>query len=99
MASTGKASKQVKHIRKNVAVSNHRFFNMIAEGVQKHLEDTIPGLKLVQSASSLTKDGGAKVLTGQITVKDEEEKESVDAKVRQTMDGLKNPSDLLSTIK
>jgi hypothetical protein len=99
MASTEKASKQIKNIGKNMVVSNHRFFNMIAEGVQKHFEETIPGLKLVQSASSLTKVGGTTVLTGQITVKDEEEKESVDVKVRQTMDGLKNPSDLLSTIK
>ena len=99
MASTEKASKQVKQLKNSVNVSNHRFFNMIIEGVQGHLEETVPGLKLVQSASSLTKDGGTTVLTGRMTVKDSEEKESVENKVRQTMDGLKNPADLLSTMQ
>ena len=94
-----KASDQVKQIKSKMSASNHRFFNMIVSGVQSHLEESVPGLKLKQSASNLTKTGGTTVLTGQMPVANEEEKESTDTKVRQTMDGLKNPTDLLSTIK
>jgi len=99
MASTGKASKQIKQIRSSHAVANHRFFNMIIQGVIKRMEESVPGLKIEQSAASVTKTGGTQVLMGRITVKDQEEYETVDAKVRQTFDSLRNPADLLSTIQ
>jgi len=97
--STAKVSDQVKQIRSSNSVSNHRFFNMIAAGVQKHLEQQVPGLKLVQAAGSVTKNGGTTVLTGQIIVQDADEKKSTEDKVRQVMDDLKNPADLLSSVK
>lgn len=99
MASTAKASDQVKQIRANVAVSNHRFFNMIADGVIRSLEGKVPGIKLVRTAGSITKNGGTIVVTGQMPVASEEEKEKAETDVRQAIDALKNPADLLSTIR
>jgi hypothetical protein len=99
MAHTEKVSDQVKQVRLNLSASNHRFFNMIVAGVQKKLEESVPGLELKQSARAVTKSGGTIVLMGQVPAPMAEDKESAENKVRQTMDSLKNPSNLLSAIE
>jgi hypothetical protein len=72
---------------------------MITDGVLQKLEDSVKGLKLKKAGSAITATGGTSVIMGQMTVASEEEKEEIDVKVRQAVDGLKNPADLLSTIR
>ena len=98
MASTGKASSQVKQIGNNFEISNHTFVNQITSGLQERVAQTVPDLKVIPTGKKASKGNISLTLIGQITLEDAESVESADEKVRQLMDSLKNPSNLLSLL-
>lgn len=94
-----KASRQFKHVNVGFGISNHTFINKIAAGIQQKLQQEVPGLALRMGGKS---ENGTKIkimLTGSIATADADQHEEVVTKVRQTIDDLKNPSDLLSLVK
>ena len=86
---------QVKIVRQNRDVSDHRFFNAIAMAVKTKLEQQVPGLEVQFGGKTVSGSEVVAQLTGQMV----DEDGSVDEKVRQTMDSLKNPSILLSNLE
>lgn len=93
-----KVSDQLKTVLSHFEVSNHRFLNMIAAGVQNKLQQNIPDMQLKISGKS--QDGTIIKLriTGTKITKDADDFDRVSNNVRHTIDGLKNPSDLLSIL-
>lgn len=98
MGNTVKASNiadQMKIVRLNRDTSDHRFFNLIAAAVKAKLEQQVPGLELHFGGKTINGTQVSAQLTGQMI----DEDGSVDDKVRQVMDGLKNPSTLMSLLE
>jgi len=98
MANTVKASNladQFKIVRMNRNTSDHRFFNAIALAVKAKLEQQVPGLELHFGGKAVSGTQVSAQLTGQMI----DEDGNIDEKVRQAMDGLKNPSMLMSLLR
>ena len=92
MVNIVKVSEQTKVVRLNVAVSNHRFFNIVMEAVKQKIEDQVPGLDLRFGGKAISGSNISASLKGEMVDVDGD----ADEKVRQTMDALKNPSSLMS---
>ena len=91
-------SKNVEMISDNFDVTNHRFMNMIANGVSQLIAQNIPGLQLRHSGKSINGNIMSSVLLGEMIVSEDELK-SVDDKVRNIIQGLKNPANLISVMQ
>jgi len=94
-----KTKSQLQMADEGFRVSNHRFMNMIASGISALIAETVPGLKLQYTGKSIRGDSISAVLIGKIQLADKEELDSTSDKVRITMQGLKNPSNLLATMR
>lgn len=98
MDNTVKASNvadQLKIVRMNRNTTDHRFFNVIAMAVKAKLEEQIPGLELHFGGKTISGSQVSAQLTGQII----DEEGDIGDKIRQVMDGLKNPAMLMSLLK
>lgn len=92
-----KVSEQFKLVRTNFDISNHRFLNSVTDGVKSALTDAAD-IKLQTGKKSQT---GALIeleVTGTKIVLDADDLEKLANTVRQTVDGLRNQSDLLSIL-
>lgn len=81
----------------NFDVSNHRFLNAVTEGVKSTVTD-VTDIKLQTGKKS---QNGAFIeleITGTKIVLDADDLEKLANTVRQTVDGLRNQSDLLSIL-
>lgn len=94
-----KASKQCKHINTGFEVSNHAFINQLAAGIQKKIQEKVPGFLIKIGGKSESGSTIKMVLSGSMVTTDADKHQEISNKVRQTIDDLKNPSDLLSTIE
>jgi hypothetical protein len=79
-------------------ISNHTFLNQLTTGLQGRVGETVPGLSIAPIGKKAGKGDISLTLIGQVTLEDETKVESADEKVRQLMDSLKNPSNLLSLL-
>lgn len=93
-----KASDQIKTIRTNFDVTNHRFINAIAMGVKEKLEQIVPETKFKIGGKSLDGTVIKLQISGTKITKDADELDKVKNDVRQTMDSLKNPANLMSIL-
>ncbi len=99
MASIVKASDQLKFVKNNHVVSHHLFATKLASGVKETIEQEVPDLKLRIGGKSVS---GGKItlqITGSVKTEDADDMKRIDDLVRQTINSLKNPSNLLSAIK
>ena len=94
-----KVSEQLVSINNNFDVSNHTFVNQLMSGLQQEITETVPNLTIVPIGKEASRGKISVKLVGQITLEDAESMDSVDDKIRQLMDSLKNPADLLSLLK
>ncbi len=94
-----KASDSIKPTQNGFDVSNHKFMNQLATGLQSRVEETVPDLTMVPTGKTASKGIVSFTLVGQVTLSDADAKDSVNDKVRQLMDTLKNPSNLLSLLQ
>ena len=90
-----KTPDQVKFVKSNVSVSNHRFFNNIMMAVKQQIVEQTPGLGLQYGGKVVSGTNVSASLTGEMIDVDGD----TDEKVRQTMDTLKNPSSLISLLE
>lgn len=97
--STGKASEQLKFVKQNHQVSYHRLVTMLAEGIKKAVEQEAPDLELRVGGKSVMGNKITLHITGNVVTEDADDLKRTDDAVRQTMDALKNPSNLLSTLE
>lgn len=98
MASTARVSDQVKSIGNNFEISNHTFVNQLIAGLQERVDQTAPGLKVIPTNKKMNQGEISLTLMGQVTLDDASQVEDTETKVRQMMDSLKNPSNLLSLL-
>lgn len=98
MASTAKASEQTKVIENQFDVSNHTFLNQLSTGMQQRVGEVVPGLQISPIGKKASKGDISFSLVGQVTLEDETKVEDAEGKVRQLMDSLKNPSNLLTLL-
>ncbi len=89
-------SDQVNKVGNGFDASNHTFFKAIANAVQAEIEKNT-GLKLVLQGKTSSKGSITAILAGQSV--DPKQIDGLDDKVRQTMDNLRNPSNLISALK
>lgn len=68
-------------------------------GLQQEIAETIPSLTVIPMGKEASRGKISVKLVGQITLEDAEDMNQVDDKVRQLMDSLKNPANLLSLLK
>jgi len=97
MVNTVKASKipeQTKVVKSNVSVSHHRFFNAVMMAVKRKIEDQT-GLELRYGGKEVSGSNISASLRGEMI----DVEGDLDDKVRQTMDTLKNPSLLMSSLE
>jgi hypothetical protein len=98
VASTEKVSDQVKLLKSGFEISNHTFVNQITDGLQECVETAVPGLKVSPMGKRASGHDISLTIMGQITLEDEAALEDAENKVRQLMDSLKNPTNLLSLL-
>lgn len=94
-----KVSEQLVPISNGFDVSNHTFVNQIMNGLQQEITETVPDLTIIPMDKKASKGKISVTLKGQIILEDVADINSVDDKVRQLMNSLKNPSNLLSLLK
>lgn len=99
MASIENPYKQVEQISEKFDVSNHIFLNMVSNGIQQKTEQLVPDLLLVPINKKMSKGEISMTLVGQVVLDDANDINNVDNKIRQMMDSLKNPSNLLSLLR
>ena len=99
VANTENPYNQVKAVSNNFEISNHAFVNQLVAGLQKKIGIAVPGLTVGSSAKEATKGKISMIVTGQIIVDDSESLSDVDERVRQVMNSIKNPADLISMIR
>ena len=92
-----RVSEQFKLIRTNFDTSNHRFLNSVVGGVKNVLTDAAD-IKLQTGKKSQTGTLIELEVTGTKIVLDADDLEKLANTVRQTVDGLRNQSDLLSIL-
>jgi hypothetical protein len=99
VVSTEKVSNQLKFVKNNHSVSQHLFATKLASGVKSAIEQEVPDLQLRVGSKAVS---GGKItlqITGSIKTEDTDDMKRVDDAVRQAINTLKNPSNLLSTIE
>lgn len=91
-----KVSNQLKQIRSGFEISQHAFLNKVAEAIaEKIKKDT--GLELTPVGKE---DSGGKIsmtLVGQSV--DPEQNGDIEERVRRTMQGLRNPTNLVDLLR
>lgn len=95
MAGTAKVSDQTKMIGNRFDISNHTFLNQLTTGMQVRVGETVPGLKVTPVGKKASQGEVSLTLMGQVALDDATKVEDAEDKVRQLMDSLKNPSNLL----
>lgn len=91
-----KASDQIKGIRKGFETSNHAFLSQIAAAVSEKIKvDT--GLEVVLTGKEVSGDMIKAALIGQLS--DVEKTGDIEERVKQTMQGLRNPSALVDLLR
>jgi len=93
-----RVSDQAKMVGNHFEISNHTFLNQLTTGLQERVDVAVPGLKVIPIGKKASVGNISLSLTGQITLGDETKVAEADEKVRQLMDSLKNPSNLLSLL-
>lgn len=93
-----KVSEQLKYVNDGFEISNHAFLNQIILGVQRKIQQDVPGLSLKAGEKS---EAGTKikvVLTGSVVTADTDEHERISRNINNIVNDLKNPFDLLALI-
>lgn len=91
---------QIKSIDNNFEVSNHTFINQLMSGLQARITETVPDLKLRPTGKKASKGQITLTMVGQVTIDPiAGDIDSVDDKIRQLMDSLKNPTNLIEMIR
>jgi hypothetical protein len=98
VANTGRVSNDIKAIGNNFEVSNHTFLGQISSGIQGRVGETVSGLKVVPTGKKAARGDISVTLVGQVTLEKSDDVETANEKVRQLMDSLKNPSNLISLL-
>ena len=98
MANTEKASNQTKLLADKFEISNHTFLNQLTSGLQERVAMAVPDLEILPMGKQDSRGDISLTIMGQITLEDEAELEDAENKVRQLMDSLKNPTNLLSLL-
>lgn len=93
------AQSQVQATSDQFRLSNHRFLNSIAKGISAMIAESVPGLKLQYIGKSINGDKISAVLTGEVILEDKDKLDSAVDKVNTTIQGLKNPANLLAAMK
>lgn len=94
-----KVSDQLPSVRNHFEVSNHVFVNQLLSGLQDKVGNTVPGLKILPSGKNMSQGQVSVVIGGEIVLENSEDRETAEEKVKQLMDSLKNPANLLSLLK
>lgn len=94
-----KVSDQTKQVENAFAVSNHTFVNQLAAGLQQKIAEKFPDMIVKSGGKSQDGRNIKLVVSGMKVTKDADELERVNTEVRQMIDDLKNPSDLLSLLE
>ena len=98
MANTEKVSNQTKLLADKFEISNHTFLNQLTSGLQERVAMAVPDLEILPMGKQDSRGDISLTIMGQITLEDEAELEDAENKVRQLMDSLKNPTNLLSLL-
>lgn len=72
---------------------------MLATGIKKRFKERLPDLKLRVGGKTVNGSVITLQITGNIVAEDANDHQRIDDTVRQTIDALRNPSDLLSTLE
>lgn len=99
MASTEKVSDQLKFIKDRFSISNHTFLNKVVDGLKRKFADVVPGMQLKFGNKQISGVVITAQMSGTTVVESQEDLERAANNVRQTMDGLKNQSDLISLVE
>jgi hypothetical protein len=99
MVSTVKVSSQTKAIGGQFEISNHTLLNQLTTGLQERVSEIVPELNIVPLGKKSSKGNISLTLMGQVVLEDETKVEDTGEKVRQLLDSLKNPSNLLSLLE
>ena len=94
-----KVSEQLVSINNGFDISNHTFVNQLMDGLQQEITEIVPNLTVIPMGKEASKGKISVMLKGQIIIEDADSMSSVDDKIRQLMDSLKNPANLLSLLK
>jgi len=92
-------NKNFKNISNSFEISNHRFVNSIANGISNLIGQKVPGVKLQYVDKVVSGNSISTILSGQIVVNSQDEYDEISNEIRTVMQGLKNPSNLISIIK
>lgn len=90
---------ELQQVNDGFDISNHRFLNMIANGISKLIAKDVPGLKLRYTGKSIKGNVVSAVLIGEIHLNNPDELDRASDKVKTTMQGLKNPTNLIEVIE
>lgn len=89
-----KASDQLKSLKRSFAGGPHTFMKLLAKGLQEELREVAPGIQTKLGNKSTTDTTISMKVTGIAPAGDD-----TSERVRQLMDRLKNPVELLKLIK
>lgn len=89
-----KVSEQLGTMQRGFAVSPHTFMKQLSEGLQQHLQKRVPGLQVGISGKNVT----GQIITLKVTGT-AQNSENVGDQVRQIMNELRTPNELLNLLK
>jgi hypothetical protein len=92
------SSVEIEQITENFAISNHKFINLLSDGIINIISKDIKGLDLKMVDKSESHRMISTSLIGQIVI-DENNKDDIGQRVENIMQRLQNPSNLLSLLK
>jgi hypothetical protein len=94
-----KFANQLRFAQNNHVVSHHAFLSKLANGVKEAIEQGVPELKLRVGGKSTSGNNIQIEIVGNVETENDDAMKRIDDLVRQTIDSLKNPANLMSTIK
>lgn len=95
MVNTENPYNQVERIKNNFEVSNHTLLNSVISGLRGEIKQIHPDLVLQLANKKSVRGEVSLILKGQVTLDDSED---VKDKVKQLINSLKNPSNLISLL-
>jgi hypothetical protein len=96
MANIENLSEQLKYVQANTNTAHHRFLNHLAQAVQRRLAEAAPELQLTYGGKQESGDVISAQLSGRTTTTDPQ---TLEDNVRNVMEQLSNPSNLLSALE
>lgn len=90
---------KLQSVNDGFEISNHRFLNMVANGISALVQEAVPKFVLKYTGKSSSDNRISAVLIGEKTFATKNDLDDASDKIKSIMRSIKNPSDLISALK